>query len=107
MNSNDVPIIGDNSINPTADDPPMRIVQKAFLVYQEADGHWFASSDVTTPTETFMQITAEDVMHGCQRVRDRLRDEEGAAFQAHMNMQLAQKMQEQAENAALINSLKF
>lgn len=90
-----------------SNEPPMRMVQKGFLVYQDAEGKWTATPDLATPTETFMNITPEDVIQGCRRVCDSLRDEEKAMTQHKVMMFFAQQMQNQQQNNELIKNLKL
>lgn len=105
--SNEIPIIGENKIDASPDESPMRLVQKAFMMIQQPDGRWIASSDIATFTESFSEVTPEDVMWACQRVRETLLAEEQAAMQTRMQMMMAKQVQETMQNQQLIQSLKF
>lgn len=104
----EVPIIGDN--NTKGEMPPdpdqLKMFHKAFVVAMDENGQWYAL-DHGTPIDTFQGCTPPDVINGCRRVVDSLRDQEAAATALQTNMAMAQRLQEHAQTQQLIQNLNL
>lgn len=88
------------------DPNPLTMFHKAFLVVMDENGQWYAL-DYNTPIDTFQSCAPADVITGCRRVVDSLRDQETAATAMHTNMAMARQLQEQAQTQALISNLNL
>ena len=83
--------------------PPAPILETAFIVYMNPQGHWMVASDIHTAAE--MQIArppnVDDFFYGCSMVVKDIHVQETAATSVAMQQQALQQMAENARQAQM------
>ena len=87
---------------------PMPILETAFIVYMNPQGHWMVAADLHTAAE--MQIArppnVDDFFHGCSTVLRDIAVQETAATAVAMQQQALQQMAESARQAQMNQSIQ-
>ena len=83
--------------------PPAPILETAFIVYMNPQGHWMVASDIHSAAE--MQIArppnVDDFFYGCSMVVKDIQVQETAATAVAMQQQALTQMAENARQAAM------